>query len=119
MDSSPNNMSDAAKEDDEVGYVSQANNVGTIRFEPHKEKMIEFAISPNPAIDNLTIAIHPATEKEWSVRVLNSIGQTVISQNGQSYQLLDVDVKRLTAGLYIVEYQSDGERKIEKLLVQH
>ena len=119
LDSSPNNMSDAAKEDDEVGYVSQANNVGTIRFEPHKEKMIEFAISPNPAIDNLTIAIHPATEKEWSVRVLNSIGQTVISQNGQSYQLLDVDVKRLTAGLYIVEYQSDGERKIEKLLVQH
>ena len=119
LDSSPNNMSGAAKEDDEVGYISHTNNVGTIRFEPHKEKMIDFAISPNPAVDKLTIAIYPATEKDWSVRVLNSIGQTVISQKGQNTQLLDLDVKNLEAGLYIVEYLSDGDRKIEKVLIQH
>lgn len=77
------------------------------------------SISPNPAHDKINVDIINDTDKEWTVRLLNTIGQTVAIQKGQYSRIVSLDVHNLQNGLYIVDYQSAGERKIEKVLVQH
>ena len=118
IDSSPNNMSGAAKEDDEIGFVAQTNiaDLANSHIEP---QLLEVAVSPNPAKDKLGITVNPVKDFEWTVQLLNSLGQAVFSQKGESYQRLDIDVKSLENGLYLVEYLSNGERKVEKVLIQH
>ena len=118
IDSSPNNMSGAAKEDDEIGYVAQSNIPDL--FKPHFEKEVsEVTIIPNPVKDKLGIILKPAKDFEWTIQVINGLGQNVFSQKGQYAQRLELDVKNLQNGLYFVEYLSNGERKVEKVLVQH
>ena len=77
------------------------------------------SISPNPAHDKINVDIINDTDKEWTVRLLNTIGQTVAIQKGQYSRIVSLDAHNLQNGLYIVDYQSAGERKIEKVLVQH
>ena len=121
VDSSPNNMVGAAKEDDEIGYTAQASIADLINNAQHTTKTDQLAltVSPNPTSDLLNIAINNTTDFEWSVRVINTVGQTVFSQTGQYSNTLNVDVKNLPNGLYIVDYQSDGLKKTERVLVRH
>lgn len=120
LDSSPNNMVGAAKEDDEIGYVAKAkNSTAEMPNDAFKAKLPEFAVSPNPAKDKIYVAINPATEGEWSIRIMNNIGQVVFNQNGQYNNRVEVDAKSFENGLYLVEYQAQGERRIEKVIVQH
>ena len=120
LDSSPNNMVGAAKEDDEIGYIAKAkNSTAEMPNDAFKAKMPEFAVSPNPAKDKIYVAINPVTDGEWSIRILNNIGQVVFNQNGQYNNRVEVDAKNFDAGLYLVEYQAQGERKVEKVMIQH
>ena len=121
VDSSPNNMVGAAKEDDEIGYTAQASIADLINNAQHitKTDQLALTVSPNPTSDLLNIAINNTTDFEWSVRVINTVGQTVFSQTGQYSNTLNVDVKNLPNGLYIVDYQSDGLKKTERVLVRH
>ena len=77
------------------------------------------SISPNPAYDIINIGITNETDKEWTVKLLNSIGQTVAIQKGQYSRTVHMDIDNLQNGLYLVDYQSAGERKIEKVIIQH
>ena len=77
------------------------------------------SISPNPAHDKINVDIINDTDKEWTVRLLNTIGQTVAIQKGQHSQVINMDASNLQNGLYLMEYQSAGERRVEKVLIQH
>lgn len=77
------------------------------------------SISPNPANDKINVNITNETDKEWTVKLLNSIGQTIAIQKGQHSQAINMDASNLQNGLYLMEYQSAGERKVEKVLIQH
>ena len=79
----------------------------------------DVTVSPNPSRDKLGIRIKPAKDFEWTIQVMNGLGQKIFSQKGQYYQQLDIDVANLANGVYFVEYLSNGERKVEKVLVQH
>ncbi len=120
LDSAPSNMSGSAKEDDEVGFVAQASsNSLTFPSDAFKAKTPEFMISPNPAKDRINVFINADNDNSWSIRVLNNVGQVVYTKIGQSNGLVDIDVKGLVNGLYLVEYEASGERKVEKIMVQH
>jgi photosystem II stability/assembly factor-like uncharacterized protein len=120
LDSAPNNMIGAAKEDDEVGFAAQAStNFLALPNDAFKTKTPEFMISPNPAKDKINIFINADPDNSWSVRLLNNVGQVVYTKNGQSNGLVDIDVKGLVNGLYLVEYETLGEKKVEKIMVQH
>ena len=73
----------------------------------------------NPSRDKFGIKIKPVKDFEWTIQVLNGLGQKVFSQKGQYYQQLDIDVTSFANGVYFVNYQCNGERKVEKVLVQH
>ena len=111
-------LATSAKEDDEVGFVAQSN-IADVANSHIQTELLEVAVSPNPAKDKLGVTVNPVKDFEWSVQLLNSLGQAVFSQKGQYAQRLDIDVKSLENGLYFVEYLSNGERKVEKVLVQH
>ena len=82
-------------------------------------KLSDVTVSPNPTRDKFGVTINPAKDFEWTVQVINGLGQKVFSQKGQYYQRLDIDVTNFSNGVYFVNYQSNGERKVEKVLVQH
>jgi photosystem II stability/assembly factor-like uncharacterized protein len=120
LDSAPNNMSGAAKEDDEVGFAALAStNLLALPNDAFKTKTPEFTVSPNPAKYKINVFINADTDNSWSIRVLNNVGQIVYTQKGQSNGLVDIDAKGLVNGLYLVEYEALGERKVEKIMVQH
>jgi photosystem II stability/assembly factor-like uncharacterized protein len=120
LDSAPNNMSGAAKEDDEVGFMAKAStDLLALPNDGFKAKTPEFMVSPNPAKDKINVFINADADNFWSIRVLNNVGQVVYTKNGQSNGLVDIDAKNLVNGLYLVEYEALGERKIEKIMVQH
>ena len=77
------------------------------------------SISPNPAQDNINIGVTNETAKEWTVKLINTVGQTVFNQKGQDTQTVNIDIRSLQNGVYFVEYQSAGERKTEKIIIQH
>ena len=120
LDSSPNNMVGAAKEDDEVGYISKArNNMADMPNDVLRTIYSDFDVSPNPVRDRINITINPKKDTDWSIRVLNNIGQMVYTQSGLYSKNIEVDAQNFENGLYIIEYQSEGERKIEKVMIQH
>jgi hypothetical protein len=120
LDSSPNNMGSVAKEDDEVSFTAQArNNSAEMPNAAFRGKIADFTVSPNPAKDKINVNITTTNENMWSIRVLNNIGQTVYTRSGQNFSTVEIDAKGFENGLYIVEYQAEGERKVEKILIQH
>jgi photosystem II stability/assembly factor-like uncharacterized protein len=120
LDSAPSNMSGAAKEDDEVGFAAQAStDLLSLPNDGVRAKTPEFMVSPNPAKDKINVFINADNDNTWSIRMLNNVGQVVYTQKGQSNIMVDIDVKSFVNGLYLVEYEALGERKTEKILVQH
>jgi Domain of unknown function DUF11/Secretion system C-terminal sorting domain len=120
LDSAPSNMSGAAKEDDEVGFAAQAStDLLSLPNDGVRAKTPEFMVSPNPAKDKINVFINADNDNTWSIRMLNNVGQVVYTQKGQSNIMVDIDVKSFVNGLYLVEYEALGERKIEKIVVQH
>ena len=118
LDSAPNNMTAMAKEDDEVGYVAPSSFVQNV-FTDIRRSASEFTVSPNPVQNVMNIIIYLSDNADWSIRVFNSIGQMVYTQNGQNSRILEIDSQGFESGVYFVEYEVNGERRVEKVLVQH
>ena len=118
LDSSPNNMSGIAKEDDEVGYVAPSSIVQNV-FTDVRRSASEFTVSPNPVQNVMNVIIYLSDNADWSIRVFNSSGQMVYSQNGQNSRILEIDSQNFESGVYFVEYEVNGEKRVEKVLVQH
>jgi hypothetical protein len=122
LDSKPGNMFGKPEEDDEVALTLKANSAAALDLVAFNDLLPEakVLVSPNPASLKFNIAITPEKDSdEWSVKVVNSLGQTVFTQTGQYSRTLEVDTQNLINGLYFVEYQSSSEQKVEKVLVQH
>ena len=83
------------------------------------KNLSDVTVSPNPTRDKFGITINPAKDFEWTIQVINGLGQKVFSHKGKYYQRLDIDVTNFSNGVYFVNYQSNGERKIEKVFIQH
>ena len=43
----------------------------------------------------------------------------VYTQNGQNSRILEIDSQNFESGVYLLEYEVNGERRVEKVLVQH
>lgn len=77
------------------------------------------SVSPNPANTKINISIDAKTDGNWTLKMINALGQTVYNKSGQSAVNLDVNVSEFPNGMYFVEHQIGTDKKIEKVLVQH
>ncbi len=110
----------------EVAACNQrtSNNNNTIFYRAQIEtkagsQVSPLSISPNPANDAIFVGVENKTDKNWTIQLVNTIGQTVFKQNGQFTQTVNIDARHLQNGIYIVRYESPDEIKTEKIIVQH
>jgi Secretion system C-terminal sorting domain len=101
-------------------YFKDENEENVVAFKNNPtNRGTAFSVSPNPANEKISVVLDPVSDTEWTVKLRNTLGQTLFSQKGNNNRSIDIDSKNLHSGLYIVEYQSEGERKTSKVLIQH
>lgn len=61
---------------------------------------------PNPAADNLSIAIFQSSDGEKDLKIYNALGAVVLEAGFYS-QKHSVNVSRLTEGIYITEIKNE------------
>jgi sugar lactone lactonase YvrE len=103
--------------DNSVSLTTKANTKITEGAKNVQSQTIN--ISPNPANNNINVLINTQTDNDWHIQVVNTLGQTVFKKQGHAKQLIHIDASNFQNGVYIVDYQSSGERKTQKIVVQH
>jgi hypothetical protein len=79
----------------------------------------QFDVFPNPAVNEISVRVNAAKTQNSSVRVLNGLGQVVITKNvslNAGSNTVQIDTKQLSAGYYYVSYDS-GDNVVTKKLV--
>ena len=99
-----------------TGLVAWYSFVGVDEI---NESSKALTFSPNPATDNVVIALVGKSAKIVALEVWNMMGQKVIERRGLnitgSYKL---DVSSLKSGTYIIKVYSSGGNRIGKLVIQ-
>lgn len=79
-------------------------------------------VVPNPAADLVQLQIETGAIREMSIRLLDMQGRTLrhLVPLTQTIDHLNMqfNVSDLAIGMYFIEVQSDGQRQVEKLIVQ-
>ena len=74
---------------------------------------------PNPAVNSATLNFSSANESAYSLRVTNTLGQVVYSSEGKAIEganTIELNLEKLSSGLYIVQLVKDGTRKQVNLI---
>ena len=79
----------------------------------HPESLVSWKMYPNPAINTLYIE---GLNQVGVFRILNTNGVVQIEQVVQSGQL-EISIKDLTPGIYLIQFQSKESKQIKKLIV--
>lgn len=100
-------------------FIDNINVVGILSNGDFAQ--LELGLQPNPADNMVHIAFGNERPQVQSLAVYNSLGQMVIQldqTNLNTAQNIDVDVSSLSAGLYFVKLQTEGQQYTKKLLVR-
>ena len=76
-------------------------------------------ISPNPANEQIVISPDLATRDAWQVRLLNNIGQVILTERGNAEVPLTVATSNYQSGIYFVEFKSETEQWTKKVVIRH
>jgi hypothetical protein len=77
------------------------------------------SLYPNPASQTATLSFGSAKESDYQVRVINALGQSVYSAEGKAIEganTLELNLEKLSSGLYIVQLVQDGSRQQVSLI---
>ncbi len=80
-----------------------------------------FNIYPNPANDHLTIDFSSDNAENYSLHLMDMIGQTIISDNKTSVvgdNQIQLNLNGLAKGIYILNIQKGDANMIKKIIVQ-
>ncbi|WP_051891157.1 T9SS type A sorting domain-containing protein [Chryseobacterium sp. JM1] len=73
-------------------------------------------LAPNPANDHTSILLPSNNKKNVDVYIYDASGRQVISLKKQKGSKIDIDVKELSKGLYLVLVKTDTQNKALKLI---
>ncbi|MCR4737503.1 MAG: T9SS type A sorting domain-containing protein [Bacteroidales bacterium] len=76
---------------------------------------------PNPATDNLSVAISSNEHASADLSIVNLMGQVVYSENvalNEGNNLLNVSVSNLTPGVYMINIRTNKGTSTQKLIVK-
>jgi uncharacterized protein (DUF2249 family) len=76
-----------------------------------------FSLYPNPARDRVYISAKQGLAKA-QVRVLNTLGQVLTQINGQTGNTIEMDIRSLSTGVYLVEVVQQKSKMLQKLTIQ-
>ncbi|MBL4594737.1 MAG: T9SS type A sorting domain-containing protein [Flavobacteriales bacterium] len=105
-------------------YIDDVNIGGTVGIEDFSS-VASFNMYPNPTNSSAQISFNLTKDiNSLSIKVRNAVGQVVTNViNGQSFNAgkytLKIDEERkLSSGIYFVEFNADNNIKVQKLIVQ-
>ena len=103
-------------------FIDDININNTVGME-EIEGLTNLSLYPNPMNDRATIALSLSKESKVNVQLLNTLGQTIqnISNKAplsQGEHTMVVEKGNLSPGVYFLSVELDGNRKIEKLIIQ-
>lgn len=78
---------------------------------------VDFQIYPNPLATDLNVKLPSTTP--LSVRITNTLGETVYSINKFPSQSQKIDVSNLANGIYLINFQNEVYNKTHKIIIQH
>lgn len=101
-------------------YVDNINVAGVLGVE---ENALSDAIVlyPNPATDQVNIAMDNVVFDNLEIMVVNNLGQIIQTVNGSNTQgenTISLDVKSLATGLYFITIKADDTAITKKLLIE-
>ena len=85
------------------------------------EPISSLNIFPNPAHDHLTIEFNSANADNYHLRVMDMIGQTMLSQNSTSVvgdNQIQLNLNSLAKGIYLLDIQKGDAILIKKIVIQ-
>lgn len=97
------------------------NSVKKITAAIAGNRLESFAVSPNPAVNEVSLNYVANSSTNVSARVLDIRGRTVMTYdfgkgfNGKSFKL---DVSALNSGIYFIEMNENGRRSVGKMIKQ-
>jgi Domain of unknown function (DUF4397)/Secretion system C-terminal sorting domain len=81
-----------------------------------------FSVYPNPVADNIFVDFDLQNESNVQIQVLNTAGQVVINEQkgrmDKGFQQAQLDVKNLTAGMYILKLAENDAVSTKKFVVR-
>ncbi len=102
--------------DEDGYYIDNVNLSGTVGIS-ELTKLIEFSIAPNPAKDNLTLNIHNNGINS-KMRISNVIGETMYEQDFLSQKSINIDISKLSKGIYFIQVETNNGLSIKKFIKQ-
>jgi hypothetical protein len=106
-------------------YLDDINIDGTLSLEDELSKITKFNVYPNPTNSSAVISFNLIEGVDnLSIRIRNAVGQVVTnvindkSFSAGKYSLRIDEEKKLSSGIYFIEMNSDGNTKVEKLIVR-
>jgi PKD repeat protein len=103
-------------------FIDDININTTVGIE-EVEGLTDLNLYPNPMNNNATVSLNLSKESEVSVSLLNTLGQTVrtiaseVNLN-QGEHNMNIEKGNLVPGIYFLSVNLNGNRKIEKLIIQ-
>ena len=78
----------------------------------------EIIIYPNPASEKINIKLKNDQLSYNNISIINSLGQVVKTQKSNSEIDVNIDVKDLPSGLYLLNINSDSSTSVKKLIIE-
>ena len=78
----------------------------------------EIIVYPNPASEKINIKVKNDQLSYNNISIINSLGQVVKTQKANSETDVNIDVKDLPSGLYLLNINSDSSTSVKKLIIE-
>ena len=83
------------------------------------ESKSDFLLTPNPASDELRLQFQSLKEQKCTINIVSQTGvllgsKSQVNSIGQNF--LSIPIEHLDAGIYFIEFQTEGIRKTQKFI---
>ena len=105
----------------EATMVSYSFNPILLGLAENVESNVKLGVYPNPANDRLYIDLDLRTDAKYQIAMTNMLGQIVLEYNvdlSAGANKVDLDVKTLSPGIYIVSVQSSQSAVSTKVIIE-
>ena len=92
--------------------------IATVKFS--KTDLLGFSFFPNPATDVLKINIGLIENENATIKLVNNLGQTIISQNirkSNTASVINFNISNIASGNYYLELKDGANKITEKVVV--
>ncbi len=86
--------------------INGGGNSWMVGLEESTEKNIDFSLYPNPAQTLINIEFENASSENYTISIVNVLGQTVYSKQTNDSKI-QISVDEFLSGIYLVKVQSD------------